>query len=70
LGSCGGCDDIDIFLLGEDWHLILAYDSDGHFCVDKDYDDAAGDAEAGDAEAGDAEAGDAEAGDASTNSYN
>jgi len=43
--------------LGEDYHPMPAYDSDGHFCVDQEYD--AGDAEAGDAEAGDAQASDA-----------
>ena len=51
-----GRDDIDTYLLGENWEPMPAYDSDGHFCVDQ-YD--AGDAEAGDAEAGDAQASDA-----------
>jgi len=59
LGRIGGCNDIDTFLLDEDWHPSPVNDSDGHFCVDKDYDtdmDAADDALAGDAETGDAEA--------------
>ena len=34
LGSCGRCNDIDRFLLGEDYIPMLTYDSDGHFCED------------------------------------
>jgi len=34
LGSCGGCNDIDRFLLGEDYIPMPTYDSDGHFCED------------------------------------
>jgi len=31
-----GQDDIDTFLLGEDWEPMPSYDSDGHFCVEQD----------------------------------
>ncbi len=55
--STVGRDDIDTYLLGENWEPMPAYDSDSHFCVDQEYD--AGDAEAGVAEAGDAQASDA-----------
>jgi len=30
LGSSGGCNDIDTFLLDEDWHPMLVYDEDSH----------------------------------------
>ena len=41
--------------MGENWEPMPAYDSDGHFCVDQEYDTGnAGDAEAGDAQASDA----------------
>jgi len=48
-------DDIDTYLLGENWEPMPVYDSDGHFCVDKDDDtNDAGDAEdADDAETAD-----------------
>jgi len=46
--SSVGWDDIDTYLLGENWEPMPAYDSDGHFHVDEDYSpDAAGDAEFG-----------------------
>jgi len=38
LGRTGGCNDIDTFLLGEDWYPSPVYDEDGHFCVDEDCD--------------------------------
>jgi len=45
-----GQDDIDTYLLGENWDPMPAYDSDGHYCVIQEYDtDDAGDAKAGDA---------------------
>ncbi len=54
--STVGQDDIDTFLLGEDWEPMPEYDSDGHFCVNQEYgtDDAGDAGDAGDAEAGDA----------------
>jgi len=35
--SCGGCDDIDRFLLDEGYSPMLTYDSDGHFREDDAY---------------------------------
>jgi len=37
LGSCGGCDDIDRFLLGEDYVPMPTFDSDGHWCDDEEW---------------------------------
>jgi len=44
-----GQDDIDTYLSGENWEPMPAYNSNGHFCVDQEYNtDSAGDAKAGD----------------------
>jgi len=48
--SSVGHDDIDTFLLGEDWEPMPTYDLDGNCCQDNNM-DAAGNAD--DAEAGD-----------------